>query len=672
MTDILIEIEELRRAIREHDYYYYVLAQPLISDAEYDRLMRRLQDLEAQRPDLMTPDSPTQRVGGAPLAGFMQVAHRVPMMSLSNCYTFEELREFDRRVRELLGREPEYICELKIDGVAVSLRYENGVFVQGATRGDGMVGDDITANLRTIRTLFLNIPTAMPSALIDEFEVRGEVYYTRADFERMNTERIDKGLKPFMNPRNAAAGTLKLLDSREVSQRPLCFFAYTIVTGSRIIDEIPNQATVLERLKRLGFPVNPTFILCSNIEAVEDYWRYWEEHHNELPFDADGIVVKLNDLHGQDTLGATAKSPRWAIAFKFVAEGSITRLNAVTWQVGRTGALTPVAELEPVLLAGTIVKRATLHNSDELARLGAMVGDYIEIEKAGEIIPKALRVVTEQRTNDVTPIEIPIVCPVCGWRLVRDAEEVALRCPNWRCPARVVGRITHFAARGAMDIEGLGDKTVEMLYNAGLIADAGDIYYLTAEQVGALPRQAETSADNLLRGIAQSKNRPFDRLLFGLGIRHIGRNVARILAQNHPNFDALTAATEAELTQIPDIGPTIAASIVAFFKDDNEIRVIEKLRRAGLGQSGKSSVQMPQNLAGKTFVLTGTLERWTREQVEEAIRLRGGKASSSVSKKTGYVVAGRDAGSKLDKANQLGVKVIGEEEFEDILDALNT
>ncbi len=672
MNDIRLEIEELRAKIREHDYYYYVLAEPKISDAEYDSLMRRLQDLESTHPELITPDSPTQRVGGAPLEEFEQVKHRVPMMSLANCYTFEELREFDRRVRELYGKNPNYVCELKIDGVAVSLRYENGVMVQGATRGDGFVGDDITVNLKTIKSIPLKVNL---KEIPDIFEVRGEVYFPRAEFEKMNAERAAQGLKTFMNPRNAAAGTLKLLDPREVATRPLRFFAYYLIFYERTADGLETQSQwgfrtqyeVLKFLQRCGFPVNTYFKLCSDISEVEDYWRYWEEHHNQLPFDADGIVVKLDDLEGQEILGSTAKSPRWAVAFKFVAEGSITKLNAVTWQVGRTGALTPVAELEPVLLAGTIVKRATLHNQDEINRLGVMLGDYVEIEKAGEIIPKVLRVLIEKRTSDVSPIEIPKVCPICQTMLVKDLDEVVLRCPNWFCPARIIGRITHFASRGAMDIEGLGDKTVELFFNANLIKDIGDIYTLTAEQIEALPRQAETSADNLLRAIAQSKSRPFDRLLFGLGIRHIGRNVARILAQKYPSFKAIETATQDELTKIPDIGPTIAASIVEFFKDENERAVIEKLKKAGLGLDEAKSESMPQVLAGKTFVLTGTLQRWTREQAEEAIRLRGGKATSSVSKKTDYVVAGREAGSKLDKAKALGIKIIGEEEFETLL-----
>jgi len=400
---------------------------------------------------------------------------------------------------------------------------------------------------------------------------------------------------------------------------------------------------------------------------VEDYWRHWEEHHNELAYDNDGIVVKLNDLAGQERLGATAKSPRWAIAFKFVAEGSVTRLNAVTWQVGRTGALTPVAELEPVLLAGTIVRRATLHNQDELARLGVMIGDYVEIEKGGEIIPKVLRAVEERRPADAKLIEIPTVCPVCGKPLERSEDEVALRCPNWWCPARVTGRIIHFASRTAMDIEGLGGKTVELLFQAGLIRDVGDLYSLMVKQIESLPRQGEGSTDNLMRGISESKSRPLDRLLFGLGIRHVGRGSARTLAQHYSSLDALANATEADLQAIPDVGPVVAASIIEFFQYKPNQETIQKLKSAGVGMESGEASAVSQHLAGKTFVLTGTLQKYTREEAGEMIRLRGGKVATSVSKKTNYVVAGAEAGSKLQKAEELGVRVLDEGEFEGVL-----
>lgn len=664
-----IEAETLRSEIQRHDQLYYIAAEPEISDAEYDRLMKRLLEIEALYPELKTIDSPTVRVGGAPSGGFTSVTHRTPMMSLANCYSFEELREFDHRVTELYEANPEYFCELKIDGVAVSLTYRDRKLVVGATRGDGTTGDDVTANIKTIRSIPLTLPDWAP----DDIDVRGEIYYPRDKFDEMNRQRVEQGLKTFMNPRNGAAGTLKLLDSKEVAKRPLRFFAYAVGKGesSKVGKfeslKVERQQDVIEWLGQLGFSTNKEGKLCRSIEEVEDYWRYWEEHHHELPYDNDGIVVKLNDLSGQIKVGATAKSPRWAIAFKFVAEGSVTRLNEVTWQVGRTGALTPVAELEPVLLAGTIIRRATLHNQDELARLGAMIGDFVEIEKGGEIIPKVLQVVEERRPIDAKTIVIPTVCPVCGKPLERSEDEVALRCPNWWCPARVTGRISHFASRTAMDIEGLGGKTVDLLFQCGLIRDIGDLYYLTVKQIEALPRQGEGSTDNLLRGIAESKSRPLERLIFGLGIRHVGRGSARTLAQHYPSLDLLAAASELELQVIPDIGPVVAASITEFFKFEPNKQTIAKLKRAGVGMEGGGSAVVSQHLAGKTFVLTGTLQNYTREEAGELIRLRGGKVATSVSKKTDYVVAGAEAGSKLTKAEELGVKVIGENVFEEIL-----
>lgn len=655
------ESRQLSETIRRHDRLYYVLAAPEISDAEYDRLMRRLIEIEESFPELRSPDSPTQRIGGAPSGGFRSSAHRTPMMSLANCYSFEELRDFDRRVRELYGSTAEYFTELKIDGVAISLTYRNGLLESGVTRGDGTTGDEVTANLRTIRSIPLRLPEGTPDLL----DVRGEIYYPRAEFEEMNRRRIDGGLKPFMNPRNGAAGTLKLLDPKEVARRPLRFFAYALEPADEA--GVLTQQGVIEYLYSLGFPTNREGRLCRSVEEVEDYWRRWETHHGELPYDNDGIVVKLNDLAGQARLGATAKSPRWAIAFKFVAEGSVTRLNDVTWQVGRTGALTPVAELEPVLLAGTIVKRATLHNQDELARLGAMIGDYVEIEKGGEIIPKVLGVALDRRPPDAAPIPIPTVCPVCGKPLAQSEDEVALRCPNWWCPARVTGRMIHFASRTAMDIEGLGGKTVEALFQAGLARDAGDLYSLASEQIESLPRQGEGSTGNLINGIAASKSRPLDRLIFGLGIRHVGRGSARALAAHFGTLDRLEGAAEDELQRIQDVGPVVAASVVDFFRFDPNRRMLEKLKAAGVGQGDVSRDAPEQIFAGKAFVITGTLERFSREEAEEMIRLRGGKAGSSVSKKTDFLVAGADAGSKLAKAQQLGVKVIGEGEFIEML-----
>lgn len=658
-----LEAERLRAEINRHNHLYYVLAQPEISDQDYDRLLRSLLDIEEAYPELRTPDSPSVRVGGSPVAGFQQVTHRVPLMSLANCYSFEELRDFHRRVEELYGQPPEYFCELKIDGVAISLSYRNRKLVTAATRGDGSVGDDVTANVKTIRAVPLTLPDWAPHSL----EVRGEVYYPRVEFDGMNADRVAIGQKPFMNPRNGAAGTLKLLDSREVAKRPLRFFAYQVVeeAGERVSE---SQSSVIEFLKKAGFPTNPEGQVCTSIETVEKFWLHWEEHHRDLPYDNDGIVVKLNDREGWERLGSTAKSPRWAIAFKFVAEGSVTRLNGVTWQVGRTGALTPVAELEPVLLAGTIVKRATLHNQDEIARLGVMIGDYVEIEKGGEIIPKVLRFVPERRGPDATAVEIPTVCPVCGKPLVKDGEEVAIRCPNWWCPARVTGRLIHFASRTAMDIEGLGSKTVDLLFQSGLVRDAGDIYSLTPEQIETLPRQGEGSTDNLMRGIGESKRRPLDRLLFGLGIRHVGRGSARAIANHFKTLELVALSSLEELQVIPDVGQVVAASVIEYFAFEPNRKMLEKLERARVGTSISSAPEVEQVFAGKTFVLTGTLDGFTREEASEIIRLRGGTVTSSVSKKTDYVLAGREAGSKLEKAQALGVKVIGEGEFRGMVD----
>jgi len=675
------EVKRLRAEIRRHDYLYYVLAAPEMSDREYDRLMQRLEELEAAWPELVTSDSPTRRVGGEPLGGFTQVRHDEPMLSLTNCYSTEELRDFDRRVRELYDGLPEYVCELKIDGVAVKLTYRGRGFVRGATRGDGVTGDDITANLRTIRS----IPLSVPDSFTADFEVRGEVYFPRAEFERMNRERAAKGLKTFMNPRNGAAGTLKLLDPKEVARRPLRFFAYALtglespplnpppetgggIKGGGKKPSVSTQSDALELLEHGRFPTESHWELCRSPDEVEAFWKRWNGQRHHLPYDADGVVVKLNDLAGHKRLGATARSPRWAIAFKFAVEGVVTRLNDVTWQVGRTGALTPVAELEPVLLMGTTVKRATLHNEDEIERLDVRVGDRVEVEKGGEVIPKVVRALLDRRSPDVHPVHAPELCPECGTPLVRDTEEVAIRCPNWDCPAQVRGRIIHFASRGGMDIEGLGSKTVDAIINAGLVKDAGDLYSLTAEQIEELPRHAEISADNLLRGLEVSKRRPFDRLLFALGIRHVGSGVARVIAAKYGDFDSLSRAGEEELEQIDEVGPVIAASIVQFFSSEPNRILIDKLKMAGVTGGSVAEVELSQHLAGRTFVLTGALEGFTRDQAAEAIRVRGGRVTSSVSKKTDYVVAGAEPGSKLDKAHKLGVKVIDETGFRSLLE----
>ncbi|MDP8228689.1 MAG: NAD-dependent DNA ligase LigA [Candidatus Electryoneaceae bacterium] len=655
-----IEIERLKDEIRRHDYLYYVMAEPEIDDREYDRLMHRLQKLEAQYPELLTSDSPTQRVGGEPLAGFEQVTHSEPMLSLANCYSVDELRDFDRRVQELYGKNPEYVCELKIDGVAVKLTYRNRRFVLGATRGNGLVGDDITANLRTIRAIPLFVSEDMPP----DFEVRGEVYYPHEEFDQMNEERINAGLKPFMNPRNGAAGTLKLLNSQEAARRPLRLFVYGLSSVGNIV---ATQAESLQWLIHSRFPINPHWKLCRSIQEAEAYWERWDTEQFELPYDTDGVVVKLNDLSGQKRLGATSKSPRWAIAYKYFALTIVTRINSIVWQIGRTGTLTPVAELEPILLQGTIVKRATLHNMDEIERLDVRIGDWVKIKKGGEIIPKVISVVEDQRGPDSRPVEIPDRCPVCKEHLVRDEGEVALRCPNWNCTARVKGRIIHFASRNAMDIDGLGAKTVDLLVDEGLIDDAGSLYNLTTERIEALPRQAETSAENLLQGLQKSKRKSFDRLLFALGIRYVGTGVARVLSSRYSDLNDLSLATLDQLEAIAEIGPVIAESVVDYFQYQPNLTLIDKLKQASItGRSHQAGV-LPQTLTGKRFVLTGTLSQFTRDQASEAIRSRGGRVMTSVSKKTDYVLAGADPGSKLAKGIKLGVKVINESEFEELL-----
>lgn len=653
------EAERLRAEIRRHDFLYYIQAQPEISDVEYDRLFRQLEELELKY-GLVTPDSPTQRVGGKPIDGFSQVTHVHPMLSLANCYTDQELDDFHRRVCELYGSEPAYVCELKIDGVAVMLSYRNRRLELAATRGDGSSGDDITANVRTIKSIPLSVSESMPV----NFDVRGEIYYPVREFERMNRQRVSDGLKPFMNPRNGAAGSLKLLDPREVAKRPLRFFAYGLFTENAGFKE---HSEILGLLQSSGFPGNPEWKLCSTIDEVKEYRQRWDEHHHDLPYDTDGIVVKLNDIAGQDKLGTTARSPRWAIAYKYSAQGVITTLNGVTWQVGRTGILTPVAELEPVLLQGTVVKRATLHNEDEIARLNIRIGDRVRIEKGGEVIPKVMGVVGIVEMKSAEVVKTPETCPVCDTELLRDPEEVAVRCPNWNCPAQVTGRLIHFTSRDAMDIEGLGSKTVELLVNSGLVRDAGDLYNLDILQVMNLPGHAEISADKLISGIDKSRKQPFSRLLFGLGIRHIGQGASRNIAERFPDLKALAQAKAEELIEITDVGTVMAESVMAYFKDEHNQPVISKLIEAGVTGKAVKKADIPQMLAGKIIVLTGTLTNFTRDEASEEIRKRGGRVTSSVSAKTDYVVAGENPGSKKEKATLLGVKTINETEFKELL-----
>ena len=652
--------EQLRREIHDHDYRYYVLSEPAIADEQYDRLMRELQDLEAAYPALRTDDSPTQRVGGEPTKEFRTVTHDPPMLSLANTYNEEDIRDFDRRVRELLdGEEPVYVAELKFDGVAIALKYRDGALVQGATRGDGTQGDDITNNLRTIRSipLVLRGKGKIPPTL----EVRGEAFMEREQFNAMNAQRAAAGEKTFINPRNATSGTLKMQDPKIVAARPIQMFAYFLLgtEGARA-----RHSENLETLRRLGFPVNSGSKTCRTIDEVIAFWKKWEEKRDTLPYDIDGIVVKVDSIAQQERLGTIAKSPRWAVAFKFASRKAQTVLKGILLQVGRVGTVTPVAELDPVFVGGTTVSRATLHNIDYIRELDLRVGDTVVVEKGGDVIPKVSEAVGALRPKGTKPFEMPTVCPECGSRIYREEGEANYFCENAECPAQVRGRIEHFAHRGAMDIEGLGEAAVETLVTLRLVKNIADIYTLTPKKktLVALERWGEKSTQNLLEAIEASKRQPFARVIFGLGIRHVGAGVAKVIAEAFPSIDALGAATEEELTVTPQVGPKIAESVVHFFADRHNRDIVARLKAAGLTMAA-AAPKKGGKLAGKTFVLTGTLPSYTREEAGRMIEENGGKLTSSVSAKTAFVLAGEDAGSKLAKARALGVKVISEAEF---------
>ena len=650
-------IAELTREVQEHDHRYFVLASPIVSDAAYDGLVRELKALEAAHPDLVRPDSPTRRVGSGLTKQFPAVQHRTQMLSLDNTYSETDVREFDRRVREgLEGASPTYVAELKIDGVALSLIYEGGTLVRGITRGDGTTGEDITPNVRTIRSIPLRLRGERTGV-----EVRGEVYLSKATFERINREREQAGEEPFATPRNAAAGSLKLQDSRLVASRRLSFFAYWLDAHDGGGD---RHSRNLARLEEMGFPVDANRTVCPSIEEVIAFWRKWEERRDSLPCDIDGVVVKVDDLAQQATLGNTSKSPRWAIAFKFQARQVTTRLREIVLQVGRTGVVTPVAVLEPVLLGGTTVSRATLHNEDEVRRRDIRAGDEVRVEKGGEVIPKVVGSVVERRPEGTRPFVFPTACPVCGSALARDEEEAASRCPNSRCPAQVKARIEHFASRTAMDIEGLGTAVVTQLVDRGLVRDVGDLYGLDVATVAGLDRMAEKSATNLVGAVQASKGRPFARLLFALGSRHVGVTVARSLA-SFGSMERLAVAQAEDLQAVEEVGPAIAESIVVFFRDAENRAVVEKLWRAGVRTEadGREAARADGVLAGKTVVITGTLTGLSRQEAEDLVRRMGGRPASSVSRKTDLVVAGENAGSKRDRAVQLGIPIAGEEEF---------
>jgi len=653
-------VEVLRGQIERHNHLYYIQAKPEISDREYDRLMAELAELEKNHPHLDRPDSPTHKVGGAPIDGFVTVPHSEPMLSIDNTYSADDLREFDKRVRKWLDGAPvRYFVEAKIDGVAIALRFEDGVLTQGLTRGDGEKGDDVTSNLRTVRDLPLRLLGDDHPAVL---EVRGEVYMARDDFAQLNKTRQAEGLEPFANPRNSTAGSLKLLDPTLCAKRKLRLFVYGIQRADEL--GVKTHQEALEKAKSWGLPVNPLGEVCNTIDDVLALVDRWQTRRNELPYEIDGLVIKVDDLALRKALGNTSKAPRWVSAYKFEAEQGTTRLRDITIQVGKTGALTPVANLDPVRLAGTTVTRASLHNEDYIREKDIRVGDLVVVEKAGEIIPYIVRSEPSARTGEEKEYHFPRHCPVCGEAVKRDADGAVTRCTGRDCIGVARRRLRAFAARNAMDIEGLGSETVDQLVDAGLLRSLADIYRLQKEQLLPLERMGEQSVHNLLSGIEASKERGMARLLTGLGIRHVGETVADTLAARFTDIAELRGATEETIASIPGIGPERAGSIRAWFDDDANGGLVDEL--AGLGLKMRAPprpAQEEQVLAGKTLVVTGTLEKFDRAEVERLIRELGGKAAGSVSKKTDYLVAGANAGSKLDKARELGVKILDEDGF---------
>ncbi len=650
-------VRELRTLLKKANDAYYQEAAPLMSDREYDSLLEELRRLEEEH-QLFSPDSPTQRVGGEPTREFPTVTHPVPMLSLSNTYSREELDDFDRRVRNLLGHDNySYMAELKYDGMAIRLRYKDGRLDLGATRGDGTQGDDITANIRTIR----DVPLTLSGNHPDELEVRGEAYMEMAAFAKMNTAREENGETVFANPRNATAGTLKLQNPSIVAKRPVRMFAYDLLLEDN--DRERTQQEKLEMLEKLGFRVCEHRSRCPGITDVHRVIEIWGKLRKELPYETDGVVVKVNEERYRDILGQTAKAPRWAIAYKFEAEQSISRIHGITLQVGRLGTITPVAELDPVLLAGTTVKRATLHNEEEILRKDIRVGDRVIVEKAGDIIPQVVNVVLQEDGHRGEPFKMPENCPACGSRLVKLPEEVAWRCTNNQCPPQVRNRLEHFASRDAMDIDGLGEAVVDQLVSHELVNTFPDLYRLTAGDLVPLERMGEKSAANLIASIRKSKEKPFEKVLYALGIRFVGVTVARDLARAFPSIDELADASEDDLTAIDSIGPRIARSLRSFFEEPENREMVRKLRDLGLSFRSEQRDTSSDKLAGKTFVLTGTLPTLKRSDAQGHIEKHGGKVTSSVSKKTDFVLAGDEAGSKLDKAKKLGISIISENDF---------
>lgn len=660
-------IESLSTLIREHNYRYYILDDPLISDAEYDRLMRELQELEMQFPSLVQPDSPTMRVGSAPQTEFGTLEHRTPMLSLANAMNVEELLDFDQRVRKILAVDSvEYVAEPKLDGLGVELIYEKGVFTAGATRGDGFTGENITANLKTIQGLPLRLRDSekpIPSLL----EVRGEVFLRHADFQKLNASREVQNEPLFANPRNAAAGSLRQLDSRITAQRPLQINLYA--AGVIADYTFSSHWEFMQTLPKWGFPVNDQIHICHGIEEAVEYYRKMEIERESLPYDIDGIVIKVNDLGAQEELGIRSRSPRWAIAGKFKARQETTTIESIEASVGRTGAITPVANLKPVQLGGVVVARATLHNQDEINRKDVRIGDTVLIQRAGDVIPEVVKVILEKRPGGTIPYKIPATCPVCGGYVMRLEDEAKHYCQNISCSAQVVGRIEHFASKNAMDIDGLGPKLIEQLVSKNLIHTVADLYYLTKETLVDLERMAEKSAENILTAIDASRTRELWRFIHALGIRNVGEHASKLLANRFRSLDNLATASSEALLEIHEIGPIAAEAIIGFFRESHNQELLHKLTAGGVNpEAPPQSIQTDDRFSGKTFVFTGKLEKFTREAAQEMVEARGGNAAGSVSKKTDYVVAGPGAGSKLAKAESLGVTVLTEEEFLRLVD----
>ncbi len=654
------QIEELREQLRHHEYLYYVLDQPEVTDAEYDAIMRRLQDLESKHPDLITPDSPTQRVGGRPREGFVKVPHSAPMLSLDNALNEDALRDFDRRVRDLLkGRPYQYVAELKMDGLSMAAHFEHGRLRSAITRGDGLVGEDVTENARTIRSLPLKAKSNLPS-----FEVRGETIMNRNAFESLNAERELAQQSRFANPRNAAAGALRALDPGMTASRKLDFYAYfLLVNGEYHFD---SHWESLEKLHQMGFKVNPHRGRCANVDELLEFCRNWEQKRDELPYEIDGVVAKIDSVAEQKALGWTAKAPRWAIAFKFPARQAQTVVENVEVQVGRTGALTPVAHLAPVIISGVTVSRATLHNEDEIERLGLKIGDTVLIERSGDVIPKVVRVLKEGAERRT--FHMPRNCPVCGGDIVREAGEAASRCINTNCPARLKESVRHFAARGVMDIDGLGWALVNQLVDSGMVKSIADVYKLEAAQLIELERMGKKSAEKIISNIDASKKRPLPRILNGLGIPFVGERTAQILAETFGSLDIIAHSTMDELQKAEEVGPKVAHSITQFFAEPRNQELVDRLRSAGLQFTHERKQRSGGPLDGLTFVLTGTLPNLSRDEAKAKIEAAGGKVTGSVSKKTHFLVAGEEAGSKLEKARELGIPVLDETQLLEKLD----